>query len=127
MNIKNLLDSKYKEQIKQLKNQIKELSSLPQTYKSKDKVWFKETYIKSSKGFIVCRQYRSAKKRKNTLFFPTKELAVEYYITIPNKIFLLSSKIIDEVIPVQIENQINQFVDINEIEIGDKNLYLNEI
>lgn len=127
MNIKNLLDSKYKEQIKQLKNQIKELSSLPQTYKTRDKVWFKETYIKSNKGRIVCRQYRSAKKRKNTLFFPTKELAVEYHITIPNKTFLLSSKIIDEVIPVQIENRINQFVDINEIEIGDKNLYLNEI
>ena len=127
MNIKNLLDSKYKEQIKQLKNQIKELSSLPQTYKSKDKVWFKETYIKSNKGLIVCRQYRSAKKRKNTLFFPTKELAVEYHVTIPNKIFLLSSKVIDELVPIQIENQINQFADISEITMGDKNLYFNKI
>lgn len=113
--ISKWVEQTYGSQLEQIKNRMKELSSLPQTYKLKDKVYFKETYIKSKRGLIVSKQYRSARKRKNTLFFPTYELAIEYHKIIPEKIFLIVSNTLDKFIPIQIENQINQFADIKDI------------
>lgn len=117
--MKDYLQDNFGEDIKCIKTRLKELSLTPQNYKTKDIVYFKETKIKCKLGWIVSKQYRSAKSRKDSLFFPNSKLAYDYYIGIPNKLFPIVENVLDKFIPMQLENTFNQFVNIKDIGLGD--------
>lgn len=117
--ITKYIEERHGEKFNKLKDRMQELVSYPQNYKLKDVVYFKETKIKSNLGFIVSRQFRSAKTRKNTIFFPTSELASEYYRKIPQQMFAIVSDVMDKFVPISIEKQFEQFADIKDVKFGD--------
>lgn len=110
---------KYGNQINDVKNRLNELSSIPQNYKLKDEVYFIEKHIKSRFNQIRCRQFRSAKKRKDTLFFPTHELAFEYFKILYYEMFSLFFIVIDDILPKQIVESIGSFTELKDVNFGE--------
>jgi hypothetical protein len=119
VNKEKYLLEKYGEEISCIKNKLDFLiSSIPKNYKNRDIVYFKENKIKSKIGLIRQRQYRSAKKR-NTLLFPTRELAVEYNDTYNQNLFPLISTMVDDVLPQTLMDTVANFAEIKDVGLGD--------
>ena len=108
-----------KKDIQYISNEIfKIINQIPKKYKNKDEVYFKKHY-KTVPDKIVSQKYRSAKKY-DTYLFPTFELAKRYHYEIQKEMFNIFSGIIDEVFPKMYLDQINNFAEIKDINLGDK-------